>query len=44
MEPAPSVIIAVGYNGRYRYGRYSNGRGTILSAVLAAILNVQSIP
>ena len=32
-----------GYNGRYRYGRYSNGRGTILGAVLATILNFELI-
>ena len=32
-----------GYNGRYRYGRYVNGRGTILGAVLATILNFESI-
>jgi lipopolysaccharide export LptBFGC system permease protein LptF len=32
-----------GYNGRYQYGRYANGRGTMLGAVLATILNFESI-
>jgi hypothetical protein len=32
-----------GYGGRYQYGRYVNGRGTILGAVLATILNFQAI-
>lgn len=32
-----------GYNSRYQYGRYSNGQGTILGNVLAAILNVEPL-
>ena len=32
-----------GYNGRYRYGRYASGKGTILGAVLATILNFEAI-
>ena len=32
-----------GYNSRYQYGRYSNGRGTMLGAVLSVILNFESI-
>jgi hypothetical protein len=32
-----------GYGGRYQYGRYASGRGTILGAVLATILNFQAI-
>jgi hypothetical protein len=31
------------YNGRSQYGRYVSGRGTILGAVLATILNFQAI-
>jgi hypothetical protein len=32
-----------GYNGRYQYGRYSGGRGTILGSVLSVILNFEAI-
>jgi hypothetical protein len=32
-----------GYNGRSQYGRYASGRGTILGAVLATILNFEAI-
>jgi hypothetical protein len=32
-----------GYNNRYRYGSYSNGRATILGAVLGAILTFEAI-
>lgn len=32
-----------GYDNRSQYGRYTNGRGTILDAVLATILNFQAI-
>jgi len=33
-----------GYNGRYQYGRYSGGNYTILDAVSASILGLQSLP
>ena len=32
-----------GYSGRHQYGRYANGRGTLLGAILATILNFESI-
>ena len=32
-----------GYGDRSQYGRFTDGRGTILDAVLASILNVQAI-
>ena len=32
-----------GCNGRYRYGTYANGRGTVLGAILATIINFESI-
>jgi hypothetical protein len=32
-----------GYNGHYQYGAYTNGRGTILGAILGTILNFQAI-
>jgi acyl transferase domain-containing protein len=32
-----------GYNSRYQYGTYVSGRGTILGAILATIINFQSI-
>jgi hypothetical protein len=32
-----------GYSGRYQYGTYSRGRGTILAAVLGAILTFEVI-
>ena len=32
-----------GYNSRAQYGTYSNGKGTLLETVLAAILSFQSI-
>jgi len=32
-----------GYNNRYRYGRYTAGRYTILGAILGQILDLQSL-
>ena len=32
-----------GYYGRYQYGRYVDGRYSILGAVLGSILNLQSL-
>lgn len=32
-----------GYNDRSQYGRYNNGSGSILGAVMAVILNLQSL-
>ncbi len=32
-----------GFNSRYQYGRYSNGRYSILGAVLSGILNLESL-
>jgi hypothetical protein len=32
-----------GYSSRYRYGRYSEGRYTILDVFLGTILNLQAI-
>jgi hypothetical protein len=32
-----------GYGGRYQYGTYAHGHGTVLGAVLATILNFQAI-
>ena len=32
-----------GYNGRYVYGSYANGRGTVLGAIMATIINFESI-
>jgi flagellar motor protein MotB len=32
-----------GYYGRYQYGSYSNGRGSILGGVLSVIINFESI-
>jgi flagellar biosynthesis/type III secretory pathway protein FliH len=33
-----------GYNGRYQYGRYSDGKYTILGGILGSILDLQSLP
>jgi hypothetical protein len=32
-----------GYNSRYQYGTYSNGRYSVLGAILGAILNLQAL-